>query len=157
MCGAHMLCWLQFAECVKSSGVEYRGTQQSSSSGLTCLNWTNTARDYDVNLHPDSQTGKQLALICLLIQRSANVPQHVVYPCCLLLEETCWRVKNVMLMMLIGATVSLKDITHRVAILTQHTLKLLRHWFVYLWCQMAYFMDFLSLCSWWPVHCSVIK
>ncbi|XP_029296635.1 phosphoinositide-3-kinase-interacting protein 1 [Cottoperca gobio] len=44
-------------DCITSNGVEYRGEQQSSSSGLTCLNWTNTTRDYDVKLHPDSQTG----------------------------------------------------------------------------------------------------
>ncbi|XP_031165160.1 phosphoinositide-3-kinase-interacting protein 1 isoform X1 [Sander lucioperca] len=44
-------------DCMKSKGLEYRGEQQSSSSGLTCLNWTNTTRDYDVQLHPDSQTG----------------------------------------------------------------------------------------------------
>nr|XP_046243356.1 phosphoinositide-3-kinase-interacting protein 1 [Scatophagus argus] len=44
-------------DCVRSDGAEYRGEQQSSSSGLTCLNWTNTTRDYDVNIHPDSQTG----------------------------------------------------------------------------------------------------
>ncbi|XP_068422853.1 phosphoinositide-3-kinase-interacting protein 1 [Clinocottus analis] len=42
---------------MRSNGVEYRGEQQSSSSGLTCLNWTNTSRSYDVKLHPDSQTG----------------------------------------------------------------------------------------------------
>lgn len=44
-------------DCMRSGGVEYRGEEQSSSSGLTCLNWTNTTRDYDVNIHPDSQTG----------------------------------------------------------------------------------------------------
>ncbi|KAI9545137.1 Phosphoinositide-3-kinase-interacting protein 1 [Dissostichus eleginoides] len=44
-------------DCMRSNGVEYRGELQSSSSGLTCLNWTNTTRDYDVTLHPDSQTG----------------------------------------------------------------------------------------------------
>lgn len=44
-------------DCMRSKGVEYRGELQSSSSGLTCLNWTNTTRDYDVTLHPDSQTG----------------------------------------------------------------------------------------------------
>ncbi|KAM7017922.1 phosphoinositide-3-kinase-interacting protein 1 [Tautogolabrus adspersus] len=44
-------------DCMTSSGVEYRGEQHSSSSGLTCLNWTNSTRDYDVNMHPDSQTG----------------------------------------------------------------------------------------------------
>lgn len=44
-------------DCMISNGVEYRGEQPSSSSGLTCLNWTNTSRDYDVTLHPDSQTG----------------------------------------------------------------------------------------------------
>ncbi|KAA8592240.1 hypothetical protein FQN60_017695 [Etheostoma spectabile] len=44
-------------DCMRSRGLEYRGEQQSSSSGLTCLNWTNTTRDYDVQLHPDTQTG----------------------------------------------------------------------------------------------------
>ncbi|XP_022054543.2 phosphoinositide-3-kinase-interacting protein 1 [Acanthochromis polyacanthus] len=44
-------------DCMTSSGVDYRGEEQSSSTGLTCLNWTNTTRDYDVNIHPDSQTG----------------------------------------------------------------------------------------------------
>ncbi|XP_034726976.1 phosphoinositide-3-kinase-interacting protein 1 [Etheostoma cragini] len=44
-------------DCMQSRGLEYRGEQQSSSSGLTCLNWTNTTRDYDVQLHPDTQTG----------------------------------------------------------------------------------------------------
>lgn len=52
---------LLFSGCVKSSGVEYRGAQQISSLGLTCLNWTNATRDYDVLIHPDSQTGKRLA------------------------------------------------------------------------------------------------
>uniref|UniRef100_A0A3Q2QRT1 Phosphoinositide-3-kinase interacting protein 1 n=1 Tax=Fundulus heteroclitus TaxID=8078 RepID=A0A3Q2QRT1_FUNHE len=37
--------------------VDYRGEQQSSSTGLTCLNWINTTRDYDVEMHPDSLTG----------------------------------------------------------------------------------------------------
>ncbi|XP_060927038.1 phosphoinositide-3-kinase-interacting protein 1 [Limanda limanda] len=44
-------------ECIRSNGVEYRGEQLSSSSGLTCLNWTSTNRDYDVQVHPDSLTG----------------------------------------------------------------------------------------------------
>uniref|UniRef100_A0A1A7Y3G2 Phosphoinositide-3-kinase interacting protein 1 n=1 Tax=Iconisemion striatum TaxID=60296 RepID=A0A1A7Y3G2_9TELE len=44
-------------DCVRSTGVDYRGEQQKSSSGLTCLNWTNATRDYDVEIHPDSQTG----------------------------------------------------------------------------------------------------
>lgn len=47
-----------FADCVRSRGLYYRGEQQSSSTGLTCLNWINTTRDYDVEMHPDSQTGK---------------------------------------------------------------------------------------------------
>lgn len=71
--GAHVA-RLLFADCVRSSGGEYRGAQRSSSSGLTCLNWASTTRDYDVNIHPDSQTGKQPALICLFIQRSGEVP-----------------------------------------------------------------------------------
>ncbi|XP_029018176.1 phosphoinositide-3-kinase-interacting protein 1 [Betta splendens] len=37
--------------------VRYRGEQRSASSGLICLNWSNTTRDYDVKVHPDSQTG----------------------------------------------------------------------------------------------------
>ena len=53
---------LLFSDCVRSSGVDYRGERQSSSSGLTCLNWTNTTRDYDVTEHPDSHTGKLLTL-----------------------------------------------------------------------------------------------
>uniref|UniRef100_A0A1A8NYH5 Phosphoinositide-3-kinase interacting protein 1 n=1 Tax=Nothobranchius rachovii TaxID=451742 RepID=A0A1A8NYH5_9TELE len=44
-------------DCVTFRGVDYRGEQQKSSSGLTCLNWTNTTRDYDVETHPDSLTG----------------------------------------------------------------------------------------------------
>ncbi|XP_028270690.1 phosphoinositide-3-kinase-interacting protein 1 [Parambassis ranga] len=44
-------------DCVRSSGVDYRGEQQSSSTGLSCLNWTNTSRDYDVKIYPDSDTG----------------------------------------------------------------------------------------------------
>ncbi|XP_019956674.1 phosphoinositide-3-kinase-interacting protein 1 [Paralichthys olivaceus] len=44
-------------DCIRSSGVDYRGEQLSSSSGLTCLNWTSTDRDYDVQIHPDSLTG----------------------------------------------------------------------------------------------------
>ncbi|KAI3372852.1 hypothetical protein L3Q82_023303, partial [Scortum barcoo] len=44
-------------DCMRSRGMDYRGGQQSSSSGLTCVNWTNTTRDYDVGLLPDSQTG----------------------------------------------------------------------------------------------------
>uniref|UniRef100_H3DEK3 Phosphoinositide-3-kinase interacting protein 1 n=1 Tax=Tetraodon nigroviridis TaxID=99883 RepID=H3DEK3_TETNG len=48
---------LLLSDCVRSSGVDYRGGQQISSSGLTCLNWTEATRDYDVLIHPDSQTG----------------------------------------------------------------------------------------------------
>uniref|UniRef100_A0A3P9QEC5 Phosphoinositide-3-kinase interacting protein 1 n=1 Tax=Poecilia reticulata TaxID=8081 RepID=A0A3P9QEC5_POERE len=44
-------------DCVRSRGLDYRGEQQSSSTGLTCLNWINITRDYDVEVHPDSQTG----------------------------------------------------------------------------------------------------
>lgn len=44
-------------DCVRLNGVEYRGSQQSTSSGLTCANWNNSTRDYDVEIHPDSQTG----------------------------------------------------------------------------------------------------
>ncbi|KAM4616558.1 phosphoinositide-3-kinase-interacting protein 1 [Polymixia lowei] len=44
-------------DCMRSNGVEYRGGKQSSSSGLTCLVWTNTTRDYDVTSHTDSETG----------------------------------------------------------------------------------------------------
>ncbi|XP_034548497.1 phosphoinositide-3-kinase-interacting protein 1 [Notolabrus celidotus] len=44
-------------DCMTSNGVNYRGEQQSSSSGLSCLNWTNSTRDYDVNSQSDSQTG----------------------------------------------------------------------------------------------------
>ncbi|XP_077418494.1 phosphoinositide-3-kinase-interacting protein 1 [Vanacampus margaritifer] len=34
-------------ECIESNGEGYRGHKQSSSSGLTCLNWTNTSTQYD--------------------------------------------------------------------------------------------------------------
>ncbi|KAM9464281.1 phosphoinositide-3-kinase-interacting protein 1-like [Salvelinus alpinus] len=44
-------------DCIRFNGVEYRGEQQSSSTGLTCLNWTNTTRDYDVMAYTDSQMG----------------------------------------------------------------------------------------------------
>ncbi|KAM3611662.1 uncharacterized protein V6R79_022150 [Siganus canaliculatus] len=44
-------------DCLRSNGVGYRGPQQSSSSGLTCLNWTNATRDYDLDINPDTQTG----------------------------------------------------------------------------------------------------
>uniref|UniRef100_A0A3P9H643 Thyroid adenoma-associated protein homolog n=1 Tax=Oryzias latipes TaxID=8090 RepID=A0A3P9H643_ORYLA len=44
-------------DCVRSVGLDYRGKQQSSSSGLACLNWINITRDYDAEIHPDSQTG----------------------------------------------------------------------------------------------------
>ncbi|XP_017269504.1 phosphoinositide-3-kinase-interacting protein 1 [Kryptolebias marmoratus] len=44
-------------DCVRSRGLDYRGEEQQSSTGLTCLNWTNTTRDYDVEVHPDSHTG----------------------------------------------------------------------------------------------------
>lgn len=44
-------------DCVEVNGVDYRGNQQSSSSGLTCMNWKNSTRDYDVEAYPDSQTG----------------------------------------------------------------------------------------------------
>lgn len=44
-------------DCLRSRGEDYRGEEHNSSSGLPCLNWTNTTRDYDVTIHPDSQTG----------------------------------------------------------------------------------------------------
>lgn len=44
-------------DCIRGTGVEYRGYQQSTSSGLTCLKWRNSTRDYDLRGHPDSQTG----------------------------------------------------------------------------------------------------
>ncbi|KAM3867826.1 phosphoinositide-3-kinase-interacting protein 1 [Diretmus argenteus] len=44
-------------DCRRSNGVEYRGEHQSSSSGLLCLLWTNTTRDYDVKSHTDLDTG----------------------------------------------------------------------------------------------------
>ncbi|KAM9394530.1 phosphoinositide-3-kinase-interacting protein 1 [Pholidichthys leucotaenia] len=44
-------------DCIRATGVDYRGEQQTSSSGLTCLNWTNNTKDYDVTIHPDAQTG----------------------------------------------------------------------------------------------------
>lgn len=45
---------------MRANGEDYRGAQESSLSGLTCLNWSNISRDYDVELHPDSLTGKLL-------------------------------------------------------------------------------------------------
>ncbi|KAL6465275.1 hypothetical protein MHYP_G00254080 [Metynnis hypsauchen] len=43
-------------DCIKdSNGVEYRGTQQKSSSGKVCVNWNSTT--YDVQSHADSHTG----------------------------------------------------------------------------------------------------
>ncbi|XP_060763345.1 phosphoinositide-3-kinase-interacting protein 1 [Neoarius graeffei] len=44
-------------ECIRGSGVQYRGKQQKSSSGSFCLNWNSTNRDYDVTLHSDLATG----------------------------------------------------------------------------------------------------
>ncbi|XP_072520810.1 phosphoinositide-3-kinase-interacting protein 1 [Salminus brasiliensis] len=45
-------------ECIRdSNGVDYRGTQQRSSSGKVCVNWSNTTRDYDIQNHADSDTG----------------------------------------------------------------------------------------------------
>ncbi|KAJ0019409.1 hypothetical protein NQD34_006978 [Periophthalmus magnuspinnatus] len=44
-------------DCVTAKGLGYRGNQQSTSSDLTCINWINTTRDYNVKDHPDSQTG----------------------------------------------------------------------------------------------------
>lgn len=84
--------WLCLSDCMRSSGVGYRGAQQSSSSGLTCLNWTNTTRDYDVNVHPDSQTGKQNALMCPLTQRPVNILFHGgrFVNAFLLSSEVCW-------------------------------------------------------------------
>lgn len=54
------LCSLFTLDCVSSRGEGYRGPQQTSSSGLTCLNWSSATRDYDANIHPDSHTGKRL-------------------------------------------------------------------------------------------------
>lgn len=45
-------------ECIRdSNGVNYRGTQQRSSSGKLCVNWINTTRNYDIQNHADSDTG----------------------------------------------------------------------------------------------------
>uniref|UniRef100_A0A3B1J7U8 Phosphoinositide-3-kinase interacting protein 1 n=1 Tax=Astyanax mexicanus TaxID=7994 RepID=A0A3B1J7U8_ASTMX len=45
-------------ECIRdSNGVNYRGTQQRSSSGKHCVNWINTTRNYDIQNHADSDTG----------------------------------------------------------------------------------------------------
>ena len=63
---------LLFSDCMRSSGLDYRGEQQSSSSGLTCLNWTNTTRDYDVTEHPDSLTGKLLTHTGLFVMQSLS-------------------------------------------------------------------------------------
>ncbi|KAK1792286.1 hypothetical protein P4O66_012241 [Electrophorus voltai] len=51
-------------ECLTSSGVEYRGTQQKSSSGNICLNWNNVSRDYDVTSHADSDSGVGDHIFC---------------------------------------------------------------------------------------------
>ncbi|XP_061762554.1 phosphoinositide-3-kinase-interacting protein 1 [Nerophis ophidion] len=40
-------CSLGREDCIMSNGVDYRGHQSSSSSGLTCLMWTNTSTQYD--------------------------------------------------------------------------------------------------------------
>ncbi|XP_041692329.1 phosphoinositide-3-kinase-interacting protein 1 isoform X2 [Coregonus clupeaformis] len=55
--GGERSLYLMQQDCIRSNGVEYRGEQQSSSTGLTCLNWTNTTRDYDVLAYTDSQMG----------------------------------------------------------------------------------------------------
>lgn len=55
---AHVLFCFSFPGCTRANGVQYRGEVHSSSSGLTCLNWANTSRDYDDGVQPDSQTGK---------------------------------------------------------------------------------------------------
>ncbi|KAM9810969.1 phosphoinositide-3-kinase-interacting protein 1 [Neosynchiropus ocellatus] len=34
-------------DCMSSSAGDYRGQKQTSSSGLTCLNWTNVSKEYD--------------------------------------------------------------------------------------------------------------
>ncbi|CAL8331493.1 unnamed protein product [Arctogadus glacialis] len=44
-------------DCLTSSGAGYRGDRKVSSRGLSCLVWTNTSRDYDVRIHPDSEAG----------------------------------------------------------------------------------------------------
>lgn len=81
------------SDCVRSSsGVGYRGLQQSSFSGLSCLNWTNTTRDYDLGTYPDSQTGKETsfknklycsssARISLLPVMENNVWSRVLVDC----------------------------------------------------------------------------
>uniref|UniRef100_A0A3B4AGV8 Kringle domain-containing protein n=1 Tax=Periophthalmus magnuspinnatus TaxID=409849 RepID=A0A3B4AGV8_9GOBI len=58
----HLVCMTIFFvdsvfNCVTAKGLGYRGNQQSTSSDLTCINWINTTRDYNVKDHPDSQTG----------------------------------------------------------------------------------------------------
>lgn len=60
---SHVVLFCYSPDCMRSNGVKYRGEQQSSSSGLTCLNWTNCTRDYDVKIHPDSHTGKHRYII----------------------------------------------------------------------------------------------
>ncbi|XP_030647280.1 phosphoinositide-3-kinase-interacting protein 1 [Chanos chanos] len=44
-------------ECIRSTGVDYRGQTQTTSLGNSCLNWNNTTRDYDVTAHADTLTG----------------------------------------------------------------------------------------------------
>uniref|UniRef100_A0A8B9J6W4 Phosphoinositide-3-kinase interacting protein 1 n=1 Tax=Astyanax mexicanus TaxID=7994 RepID=A0A8B9J6W4_ASTMX len=40
---------------IDSNGVNYRGTQQRSSSGKHCVNWINTTRNYDIQNHMDNE------------------------------------------------------------------------------------------------------
>lgn len=59
---AQHVCVLLLSDCVRYRGLGYRGAEQRSSTGLTCLNWANTTRDYDAEVHPDSQTGEKADL-----------------------------------------------------------------------------------------------
>ncbi|KAK0150984.1 Phosphoinositide-3-kinase-interacting protein 1 [Merluccius polli] len=43
-------------DCFRSNGSGYKGDRHISSTGLTCLVWTNVTRDY-VQSHADSETG----------------------------------------------------------------------------------------------------
>ncbi|XP_062307037.1 phosphoinositide-3-kinase-interacting protein 1 [Osmerus eperlanus] len=44
-------------DCITASGEDYRGEKSSAYTGQTCLNWTNTTRDYDVTSRSDYEHG----------------------------------------------------------------------------------------------------
>lgn len=44
-------------ECIQGTGTNYRGEEQVTSTGVKCLNWNETKRDYQLEVYPDSMTG----------------------------------------------------------------------------------------------------